>query len=293
MTIPGPETHLHCGNVIEVLAGIPDGSIDSAVFDPPYSTISGGSNAGRGGPHQRPSGILTKNDGKIFTHNEIRPSEYLPEVYRVLRDDAHVYIMTNVLNLIERDLLGDLRRAGFRVHNLLFWRKNNATPNRWYMKDVELTVFARKGKAFTINNPGSRSTKSVEPHPLDDPALWLGDDSMGYHELPMDEFFEFPLDWDNVSSPKSHPTEKPVNLMRTYIENSTLPGDTVLDPFMGSGATGVACKQTGRDFIGIELERGFCEIAAARLGTKIEPHTITSDLYDLLGPEPSIAALLA
>ncbi len=253
-------TTLYCGDLIDVLRGLPAGSIDAAAFDPPYPVISGGSNQNEGGKHQRPSGILTKNDGKIFRHNDIKPSVYLPEVFRVLRDQAHMYLMTNTHNLVERDILGDIRRAGFRVHNLLPWRKNNATPNRWYMKDTEYTIFARKGKAFPINNPGSRTSQDVFPHPLD---------------------------WDNVSSPKSHPTEKPVNLMKTFIENSTQPGEIVLDPFMGTGATGVAAQETGRGFVGIELDETYCEAASRRLGVPLVPGS------DLAWVDDEIDALLA
>lgn len=253
-----PMISLYCGNAVDALRELPDGDVDAAVFDPPYPTISGGSNQEKSGPHTRPSGILTANDGKIFEHNDIAPSAYLPEVYRVLREDAHLYLMTNVLNLVEKDIIGDLRRAGFKVHNILPWRKNNATPNRWYMKDVEYTIFARKGRAFPINNPGARTSHTAFPHPLD---------------------------WDNVPSPKSHPTEKPVNLMRTYIENSSFPGDTILDCFMGTGATGVAAQETGRNFIGVELDPGYCEAAGRRLGVPVkflEPPKLDPEIEDLL-----------
>lgn len=294
MHLQPPDIRIHCGGAMDVLNAIESGSLDAAVFDPPYSTISGGSNAKKGGKHQRPSGILTKNDGKIFKHNDIKPSEYLPAIHRVLRDDAHIYIMTNVLNLIEKDILGDLRRAGFQVHNILFWRKNNATPNRWYMKDTEITIFARKGRAFTINNPGARSTQSALPHPKDSPEMW---DDLGWEEFP------FELDWDNVSSPKSHPTEKPVNLMLTYIENSTKPGETVLDPFMGTGSTGVACLESGRGFLGIEIDPTYAAYAATRLHVPVRQAATVFDIDDLLcpnldiddllGPAPSAESLLS
>ena len=62
-----------------------------------------------------------------------------------------------------------------------------------------------------------------------------------------------------------HPTEKPVLLMKHYIENSTQPGDTVMDPFMGSGTTGVAAVMAGRKFIGIERDPRWFETAAARI----------------------------
>ena len=62
-----------------------------------------------------------------------------------------------------------------------------------------------------------------------------------------------------------HPTQKPIELMTWILENYTNSGDTILDPFMGSGTTGVACVQTGRNFIGIEIDPGYFEIAKKRI----------------------------
>ena len=62
-----------------------------------------------------------------------------------------------------------------------------------------------------------------------------------------------------------HPTQKPLLLMMQIIENFTNPGDTILDPFMGSGTTGVACVETGRNFIGIEIDADYFKIAQRRI----------------------------
>ena len=62
-----------------------------------------------------------------------------------------------------------------------------------------------------------------------------------------------------------HPTQKPIAVMKWIIETTTQPGDTILDPFMGSGTTGVACVQTGRNFIGIEIDPGYFAIAEKRI----------------------------
>ncbi len=62
-----------------------------------------------------------------------------------------------------------------------------------------------------------------------------------------------------------HPTQKPVSLMRWIIEKYTQPGQSILDPFMGSGTTGVACVKTGRNFIGIELDKNYFAIAQKRI----------------------------
>jgi len=62
-----------------------------------------------------------------------------------------------------------------------------------------------------------------------------------------------------------HPTQKPIALMQWIVEKYTKQGDTVIDPFMGSGTTGVSCVQTGRNFIGIELDKGYFDIAEKRI----------------------------
>jgi site-specific DNA-methyltransferase (adenine-specific)/modification methylase len=69
-----------------------------------------------------------------------------------------------------------------------------------------------------------------------------------------------------VGEPRLHPTQKPVALLRWCLETAKIPrGATVLDPFMGSGTTGVACVRTGRRFIGIEIEREYYDIAERRI----------------------------
>lgn len=214
------------GDCLELIKAIPDKSIDLIVTDPPYKCISGGRSTQKG----TPSGILSKNDGKIFKHNNITAKEYFGELYRVLKDDTHCYIMTNTINIEE--FLTTARLVGFQLHNIVIWKKNNATPNRWYMKNCEYILFFRKGKAKKINNAG---TKQI-------------------------------LEVDNIIGNKVHPTEKPVKLMEILVENSSNEGDVVLDCFMGSGSTGVACKNTNREFIGIELDEDYYKIACERLG---------------------------
>lgn len=220
------EYKLHNKDCLEVLKEMPDNSIDLIVTDPPYKVISGGK------PHKEkgaPSGMLSKNDGKIFKHNDIKMEDWIPEVFRVLKDGSQCYIMTNVLNL--EKCMRICREVGFELHNVLAWKKNSCTPNKWYMKNCEFTLFLRKGKAKFINNCGSQQI----------------------HEF------------KNIIGNKYHPTEKPVELMKLYIENSSNEGDVVFDPFMGSCPTGVACKETNRGFIGIEIDEEYFEIAEERM----------------------------
>ena len=70
---------------------------------------------------------MLSGNRKLFTHqNDIKISDWIPEVYRVLKPDSHCYIFTNALNL--KDMLIETEKAGFKLHNLLVWEKNNCTP---------------------------------------------------------------------------------------------------------------------------------------------------------------------
>ena len=215
---------LYNDDCLNVLKDIEDNSIDLIVTDPPYEVITGGRN---GGVKGKPSGILTENKQlmKLIPKVDL----WLSECFRVMKDGTHIYIMTNTLNLT--NYLNIINGVGFKLHNLLVWNKNNTTPNRWYMKNCEYVIFARKGFAKSINNPSSQTVHN----------------------------------FDNIIGNKQHPTEKPVDLMKLYVGNSSQVGDTVLDPFMGSGSTGVACKELNRNFIGVELDKQYFDIATKRI----------------------------
>ena len=215
---------LYNDDCLNVLKDIEDNSIGLVVTDPPYEVITGGRN---GGVKGKPSGILTEN--KQLMKSIPKADLWLSECFRVMKDGTHIYIMTNTLNLT--NYLNIINDVGFKLHNLLVWNKNNTTPNRWYMKNCEYVIFARKGFAKSINNPSSQTVHN----------------------------------FNNIIGNKQHPTEKPVDLMKLYVENSSQVGDMVLDPFMGSGSTGVACKELGRNFIGVELDKQYFDIAESRI----------------------------
>jgi len=221
---------------------IPDNSIDLCVTDCPYKTIAGGTKS------KWKSGwnvsVLKNNDGKIFDFNDIDFRDWIPEIYRVLKEDADFYCMINVLNLEE--LLTVARECGFKLHNVLVWEKNSANANRWYMKNCEFTCYFYKGQAKTINNPGSKQVHL----------------------------------FNNIIGEKEHPTEKPVELIKFYVENSSQEGQLVLDPFMGSGSTAIACKKSGRNFIGFEIDPKYYEVCQNKLNEtkKDEP---LGGLFDL------------
>lgn len=218
------------GDCRELMKNIPDNSIDLIVTDPPYKIITGGDSNGKNST--RAKGILKGNRELM---KSIPPfHEWLSECYRVLKDDTHAYFMTNSTNLLKLGM--EIQRAGFGIHNILVWEKNNCTPSQFYMKNCEYIFFCRKGKAKYINDIGCSKT---------------------VHRF------------NNVLGTKEHPTQKPIELMQFYISNSSNEREVILDPFMGSGSTGVACVNTSRRFIGIELDEGYFNIARDRIDKAI------------------------
>ncbi len=218
--------------MLQELQKIPENSIDCLVTDPPYKLVPGGASTKS---EKRPSGIINRNvnvnarTGNLFDFNNITFDTWLPEVYRVLKPKTHAYIFISGRRLNE--LTNAALKVGFVWQNLLAWRKQNVTPNRYYMNRCEFILMLRKGGAKPINNMGSTTC----------------------------------LEFLNPTGNKTHPTEKPVDLLKHLILNSTNKGETVLDPFMGTGNTGIACIDTGRNFIGYEIDKKFFLIAEEKL----------------------------
>ena len=229
-------------------------SIDLVVTDCPYTLVGGGCSEGNyktAKGHSQPSGMLnrqkshislsgTLNDqveavrkGKMFEHNDIKFSEYMPELYRVLKKGTHCYIMINSRNLTE--LQTEAEKAGFVFQNLLVWNKSNSggTPNKYYMQKCEFILMLSKRPARNINDMGTPNLLSV-PN-----IIGKGEDC--------------------------HPTQKPVELLKVMIRNSTNVGDIVLDPFAGSGSTLVAAKQLERHYIGYEIDEKYYQMALRNL----------------------------
>lgn len=225
------ELQLFNEDCLEAMKNIPDCSIDCCITDPPYRMLPSGTAGVTKQGVKRPVGMLGgqyAKKGTLFKHNSIHFNEWFKELYRVMKEGTHVYTMSNARNL--KEMWQEAENAGFKFVNLLVWVKNNRTPNQYYMQQAEYILLLRKGKARSINDCGTSNIINI----------------------------------NNVRC-KEHPTEKPVDLMQLLVENSTNEGETVLDLFMGSGSTGVACKNTNRNFIGIELDKEYFDIAEKRI----------------------------
>ena len=155
--------------------------------------------------------------------------DFVSEIFRVMKDNTAGYVFCS-FHFIDK-FKASLERL-FKIKNILVWEKNNTSMGDLkgdFAPKIEFIIFIHKGRRL-IN--GKR-----------DPNI-----------------FKF-----SRTGNKNHPTEKPVDLCEYLISKFSNDGDTIIDPFMGSGTTGVACKNLNRNFIGIELDKEYFKIAEKRI----------------------------
>ena len=255
-------SELKLGDMRDLIKEYPDEYFDCIVSDVPYKICTGGARIseesiekfGKTDPKGIFNRIVVLNDpkkqkwvkanydadnailiskGNLFSDCDIKFSEWLPLVYPKLKNGCHAYFMVNGHNL--KELQVEAENAGFIFQNLLVWVKNNLTPCQYYMKKTEFILMLRKGNARYINDMG------------------------------MSNVFQYP----NILGNKFHPTEKPVELMKDFIRQSTNENDTILDPFMGSGSTCIAAKELNRQYVGFEKNEKYYKIAEKRLNSVV------------------------
>jgi DNA modification methylase len=235
---------IYLGDAYELIKKIPDKSIDLIVTDPPYDFISKhyGNNytgAGAFGKLGRAYHSELENSNIITGLN----AEILKQLIRVMKK-VNIYIWCNKEQILEY-------LEFFKDYNmdLLTWHKTNPVPTccNKYLSDTEYILFFRE-KGVKIN--GTYETKKkyyVSGTNKEDKKLY------------------------------GHPTIKPLEIIKNLIINSSKENDVVLDAFMGSGTTAVACKELNRHFIGFELNPEIYSNSIKRLNEK--------DLFSFQGEE--------
>lgn len=222
---------LYNTDAIEWLKTLDNDSVDLIVTDPPYRVQQHGS-SGLSGIFKTKTGAEKELNSKLFQHNEVEVTDYASELFRILKPDNHCYVMTNDYNL--KNFLNVFAEVGFHFTKLIVWDKQNKIANPYYMQQVEYILFMSKGRTKQINNCGTSNLLSIS----------------------------------NIQNKNNdHPTEKPVELMEILIKNSTKEGDLVLDPFVGVGATPLACQNLNRNFIGCEIDKKYYDTAMERLNS--------------------------
>lgn len=223
---------------LEGLAAIPDHSVDLIVTDPPYFLSMG--HAGFKGA----KGLDTKSDmlasNRAFGDLAIAKPFYAQlfrEYARVLKEDGAFYFFTDWRGYA---FYFPLISAELPVRNLIVWDKKSG-PGSYYTFAHEFIIF------------GTGSPKLLHPGGTN---VW--------------RMAAFSSGAKKTNGEKVHPTQKPVELITKMIEDATDPGAVVLDTFMGSGTTAVACIKTGRHYIGFELDEKYHATAMQRIADAVD-----------------------
>ena len=211
------------GDCTQVLATIPDNSLDLLLTDPPYGIDYESENR-----EVNPFGKF-ENDTLEKTLQTL--DKALALAYGKLKENSHVYLFTSWKTY---PFIQPIVAHYFVVKNLLVWEKNNWTAGDLdanYGQIHEFILFAHKGRRHL----NGRRDSSI-------------------------------LHFDRVpENDRVHPTEKPLQLLEYLIEKSSLPGEVVCDPFAGVASTCLAAKQTGRTYLGIEIDTHWYEKGVERL----------------------------
>lgn len=223
------ESILWNGDCLELMKNIPDNSVDLIVTDPPYNISRKNNFHTLKGRHGMDYGEWDKN---------FDVTGWINLAVSKLKSGGSIVCFNSFENIGQ--IASEYRNNNIAVKCLLRWEKTNPFPrnvNRLFVNNIEVALWGVKGKGWVFNKP-----KDIPYHT----GKFISPIVMGKEKT-------------------KHPTQKPEKIISEIIGILSNENDLILDPFMGSGTTGVACKHLNRKFIGIELDKEYFEIAKDRI----------------------------
>lgn len=236
------------GDSFKLLKKVKDKSIDMIFADPPYFLSNGG---------------ISVQSGKMVSVNKAdwdmnmpldKKLDYNRRWIRlcknVLKDDGTIWISGTMHNIYFVGVALELE--GFSIINNITWKKLNPPPNistRAFTHSTETILWARK--QLTPQLKGKHNFNYKEMKELNGGKQ-------------MKDVWEFSLTKPSEKKEGKHPTQKPLALLERIIRASTKVNDTILDPFCGSGTTGIAAYSLKRNFIGIDNEKKYLDLTISR-----------------------------
>lgn len=249
------------GDCVEHMLAIPEGSVDMVFADPPYNLqlaneLVRPDNSRVDGVDENWDKFTSLATYDAFTH------DWLGAARRALKPNGTLWVIGSYHNIFRvGSILQDL---DFWMLNDVIWRKSNPMPNfrgRRFTNAHETLIWcahSEKSK-YTFNYDSMKALNDDIQMRSD----WLIPICNGGERLKGED------------GRKAHPTQKPEALLHRVVMASTKPGDVILDPFFGTGTTGAVAKLLKRDFIGIEREQQYIDVAEARID-RVRPIEETS-----------------
>jgi site-specific DNA-methyltransferase (adenine-specific) len=241
-----PDFALAHGNAIELLSTLPPGSVDLLFADPPYLLSNGGSTCSGGKRVDVHKGDWDESRGLEQDH-EFHLA-WLRACQRVLKRSGTIWVTGTHHCIFSVGYA--MQQLGFHVLNSVTWFKPNASPNlgcRQLTHSTELAIWA--------------APAHVEPLPHVFNYAELKAENGGKQ---LRDCWELPVTPQSEKREGKHPTQKPLSLLRRIIQACAFPGAWVLDPFNGSGTTGLAALEAGCHYIGLDLDEKYLKLSARR-----------------------------
>ena len=238
-------TTLYCADAVEQLSQLEPKSVDVIFADPPYFLSNDGISCSSGKMVSVNKGGWDKS--KSLEHKHEFNLSWISNTYNVLKDTGTIWISGTMHNIYSVGMA--LEQSGFPILNHITWQKTNPPPNlacKTFTHSTETILWAKKrGQNKYIFN---------------------------YKQLKQENYNKQVKDvWTGTTTPQSekahgrHPTQKPEYLLKMILTSSTLENSLVLDPFCGSGTTGVVSKKLRRRFVGIDNNLEYIELARRRI----------------------------
>lgn len=220
---------LRLGDCNKLLKDIPDNSIDLVIMDPPYGKNNNSCRIQGGGCFGNRNRDYLNQIGELYTGYNF--TEILDELKRIMKK-VNIYIWCNKEQI--PIYLNYFEDCNF---DILTWHKTNPVPacDNKYLPDTEYLLFFREPGVKLYGTYDSKKHYYITPINKQDKKLY------------------------------KHPTVKPLNIITNLVINSSTEGDIILDPFMGTGTTGVAASANNRSFIGIEIDDTYFNVAKNRI----------------------------
>lgn len=240
------------GDTFKVCPRLPEKCVDLIIADPPYNL-------------RKTYGNTTFSKKKAEEYEDFT-RKWLSAVKPLLKDSGSIYVCCDwESSLIIGRVLGEF----FTVRNRITWQREKGRGARANWKNgMEDIWFATNSDKYTFNlNAVKVRRRVLAPYRVDgNPKDWKESEEGKYRDTCPSNF------WDDITVPfwsmpenTAHPTQKPEKLVAKLVLASSNKGDTVFDPFAGSGTTLAVAKKLGRHYIGIEKEKQYCIWSEYRL----------------------------
>jgi modification methylase len=264
--MPGEKLdHVLVGDCIDLMRSLPEASVDMVFADPPYNLQLGGEllrpdNSRVDAVDDEWDKFADPSDplGTSFARYDSFTRAWLAAARRVLKPEGTLWVIGSYHNIFRVGTA--LQDLGFWLLNDIVWRKSNPMPNfkgKRFTNAHETLIWAardQRAKRYTFNYDSMKELNEG----LQMRSDWLLPLCTGGERLKGED------------GKKAHPTQKPEALLFRCIMAASNPGDTILDPFFGTGTTGAVARRLGRRFIGLERDPGYAAIAKKRIA-EIEP----------------------